>query len=139
MASAIAEVLHAEVCSPEDVSAEKLAGYDLVGFGSGIYFGRFHSSLRQTIEDIRDGSQSHRKAFLFSTSGLPILWRLWHWPLRSRLLKKGFTIVGDFHCRGFDTVGPLWLLGGLNRRHPNERDLHNAAAFAHQLSTCEDP
>ena len=45
----------------------------------------------------------------------------------------GFEVVAEFSCRGHDTFGPLWVLGGLNRKHPNIRDLKRAEAFARKL------
>lgn len=135
VARIIADTLVADLRSPEEVLPSAVQDYDLVGFGSGIYFGRFHSALRRWIEQLPDASPPHRRAFVFSTAGLPSLWRLWHWPLKSQLLKKGFEIVGEFHCSGFDTVGPLWLIRGLNRGHPDGLDLENTAAFARRLLT----
>jgi hypothetical protein len=38
----MAAVLHTEVVSPSDVHTETLDGYDLVGFGSGIAFGKHY-------------------------------------------------------------------------------------------------
>lgn len=133
VARAIAAEFSADVCPPEDVSVEVIQNYDVIGFGSGIYFGQFHSALRHWVQQLPDASPNRQKAILFSTSGLSWLWRIWHWSFRHLLVRKGFEVIGEFHCRGFDTVGPLWLLGGLNRRHPDERDLANAAAFARQL------
>jgi hypothetical protein len=49
------------------------------------------------------------------------------------LERKGFDVVGEFHCRGFDSWGPLWLAGGINRRHPDAQDLDRAADFARRL------
>lgn len=128
VARVMAEILHADLASPEDMTPDCVSGYDAVGVGSGIYFGRFHADLRRWIE--RAPSAAHRPTFILSTAGLSCLWRLWHWPLRTQLSRKGFHVVAEFHCRGFDTVGPLWLIGGLNRRHPDERDLELAAEFA---------
>ena len=133
IAAAIGEVLHADICKPDDADPTTIQDYDLIGFGSGIYFGQFHSSLLEWVEKTPEASPKSRKAFLFSTEGLPFLGWLWHRSLKSRLLKKGFDIIGEFHCSGFDTVGPLTLLGGLNRRHPDNRDLANAAAFEQEL------
>ena len=42
-------------------------------------------------------------------------------------------MIGEFSCRGYDTVGPLSFVGGLNREHPNETDLAQAVAFAQKL------
>lgn len=70
---------------------------------------------------------------MFSTSGLPFFLKAWHAPLKSLLGRKGFEVVGEFSCRGFDTWGPLWLTGGLNRNHPDEMDLERAREFARKL------
>lgn len=139
VAQAIADVLHAEICAPEDVSYARLAEYDLLGMGSGIYFGRFHSVLRRWVREMPSAPSQGRRAFLFSTSGLSFLWRVWHWPLKSRLRQKGWDVFAEFHCRGFDTVGPLWLMGGINRHHPDDRDLEHAARFAQGMLVRSHP
>lgn len=89
VAQAIANVLHAEICAPEDIPYARLEEYDLIGLGSGIYFGRFHSALRHWVCEMPIAPSQGQRAFLFSTSGLSFLWRVWHWPLKSRLQKKG--------------------------------------------------
>lgn len=140
VAAAMADVLRADVAGPEDVSPERLAACDIVGFGSGVYYGRTHASLFDLVRglpDARDAGMANAadeiaapRAFVFSTSGLPFLAKVWHAPLVRLLASKGFGVVGEFSCRGFDTWGPLWLAGGLNRRHPDERDLARAREFA---------
>ena len=133
VAHVMATALNAKVCSPQEIRPDGLHEYDLIGFGSGIYFGQFHIELRRWVDDLPKNPDEHRKSFMFSTEGLPCLWRLWHWPIKAKLLKKGYDVVGEFHCGGFDTVGPLQLFGGLNRRHPDEADLARAKVFASQL------
>ena len=49
------------------------------------------------------------------------------------LRRKGFRIVGEFSCRGYNTHGVLEKLGGMNRGRPNEEDLRRAEAFANNL------
>jgi len=63
--------------------------------------------------------------FIFSTAGINIPF-INHRKLRSALRKKGFEIVGEFSCRGWDTNGWLEKIGGINKGHPNEKDLENA-------------
>jgi hypothetical protein len=41
--------------------------------------------------------------------------------------------VGDFSCNGWDTWGPLKLVGGTNKGRPNEQDLQEARVFARGL------
>ena len=45
IADAMAAVLDAEVRRPDDVNVEALAEYDLIGFGSGIAFGKHYQPL----------------------------------------------------------------------------------------------
>lgn len=134
VARAIADVLHAAVHVPDEVAIGSLGEHGLVGFGSGVFYGRLHESLFGWLGQLPDVSEPTRLAFVFSTSGLPLLAKLWHAPLKRLLARKGFDVVGEFACRGFDTWGPLWLVGGLNRSHPDERDFARARAFARRMA-----
>ena len=67
VADRMAEVLHAEVSEPEAIVAARIGDYDLVGFGSGIYFMHIHPRLWRLI-----GRLPHVegiRAFTFFTSG----------------------------------------------------------------------
>lgn len=139
VARCIADELHADVVTPDEASATSLAGRGIVGFGSGVYYGGLHPALVGVIRGLPDAPEPTRPAFVFSTSGLPFLARLWHAPLRRLLARKGFRVVGEFACRGFDTWGPLRLAGGLNRRHPDGRDLARARAFARRMADLTPP
>lgn len=134
VARCIAEELRADVLAPEATPYTSLAGCGLVGFGSGVYYGGLHPSLFDWLRGLPDARAATIPAFVFSTSGLPFLARVWHAPLRRLLAGKGFRFVGEFACRGFDTWGPLWLAGGLNRRHPDDRDLRRAREFARRMA-----
>ena len=132
VANRIAEVLDADVVEPEEVDVEALRGYDLVGFGSGIYFMAVHPRLWKLVRQLPRGEGT--RAFTFFTSGareLPFLGysRL----IRHRLASKGFDVLDSFSCRGLDTVGPLRLVGGVNKGRPNSSDLERAAVFATRL------
>jgi len=133
VAREMAGVLGAEVAAPEETPYTSLDQYRLVGFGSGVYYGRMHDALFEWLRDLPDAPEATKPAFVFSTSGLPFLAKLWHAPLKKLLARKGYDVVAEFACRGFDTWGPLWLTGGLNWRHPNERDLARAREFAGRL------
>lgn len=132
VADRMAEVLGAEVLEPESVDVETLRDYDLVGFGSGIYFMAVHPRLWRLIRRLPRGNGIH--AFTFFTSGgreLPLLG--YRRAVHRRLTAKGFEVLDSFSCRGLDTVGPLRWVGGVNKGRPNDADLDRAAAFAAQL------
>lgn len=141
VARAIAEPLAAHVLEPEHASHKLLDEHELIGFGSGVYFGRLHPALFEWLDQLPGTTMSRRKpAFIFSTAGLSFLASSWHAAFKAALAQKGFDVVGEFHCRGFDTWGPLWLIGGINRPHPDQRDLARAATFAERLlDSCRSP
>ncbi len=132
VADRMAEVLGAEVVEPESLDPGELGGYDLVGFGSGVYYLALDARLRDLMRRLPhvDGV----RAFTFFTSGAPTLPLVdYTGPVRKELSAKGFEVLDSFSCRGFDTVGPLGLIGGINRGRPDDRDLDRAAAFAQRL------
>lgn len=133
VADRMAEVLDAEVVTPESVVPAAVREYDLVGFGSGIYYMTVDARLRNLIRRLPAIDHDIR-AFTFFTSGareVPLLG--YNKPVRQRLERKGFEVIGSFSCRGFDTVGPFGFIGGINRGRPNDHDLDRAASFAARL------
>lgn len=138
VAEEIAEVLDSEVRSPQVVDPEQLSGYDLVGFGSGIYDYKHHRLLLKLADELP--KVEGKKAFIFSTSGVRIdsrifghISRKFHDELREKLQSKGYEIVGEFNCKGLDTNSFLKYFGGINKGHPNEQDLREAKEFAERL------
>jgi len=138
IALVMAEVLEAKLVKPGDISDPNvLADYDLIGFGSGIYIGKPHQSLIILAE--RLPQMPGKKCFLFCTGGQLDGGLINHYKktLAPILEAKGFKIIGEFCCKGFDTFGPLKLIGGLNRNRPNQDDLANAKKFANSLISNE--
>jgi flavodoxin len=132
IARKIGEVLGADLKKPNEVKPEDLNNYDLIGFGSGIFFWRFHASVLKFIDNLP--AMPGKKTFIFYTHGTPF-GRRYSAEISEKLKAKGFSIAGKFDCRGWDTVGPLSLIGGINKRHPDEKDLARAAAFAEGLKS----
>jgi len=134
VADAMAQVLDAEVIDPDETMFPTAGDYRLLGIGSGIYYGRFHATIRDWAKRLPAGAGEGHRIFIFSTSGLPFLSAAYHAPLRWTLQRKGFKVVDEFACRGHDTFTFLKLIGGINRHHPNETDLQHAREFASKLS-----
>ncbi len=129
IAEVMAETLKADLFDLKDVNMDVIGKYDLIGFGSGKYFLRPHKKLRNFVEKL-DNVDS-KKAFVFSTSGdgKPMGW------LEKNLSKKGFDVLGEFYCKGFDTYAFAKIIhrGGLNKGNPDKKDLENARNFAESL------
>jgi flavodoxin len=128
VAKVMAEELEADYIHTGNAQPGTLATYDLIGFGSGIYFGKHHKTLLQFVETLPP--MTPKQAFVFSTSGDG---KMHHAALKEKLANRGFVIVDEFCCKGWDTVGPLKLFGGINKGKPDEKDLAAARAFAQAL------
>jgi flavodoxin len=141
IAKAFAEVLDAGIRSPREIDPEELEGYGLVGFGSGIYSDSHHKFLLDLAD--RLPPVAGQKAFLFSTSGAPAFALEGgelddyvaeaHSPLRDKLQSKGYVIVDEFMCPGWNTNKFLKTFGGINKGRPNAEDLEKAREFARKL------
>lgn len=137
IARAIAGVLGAPVTTPQQATPEEVAEYDLVGFGSGIYSATFHPSLLDLAD--RLPRAANRKAFLFSTYGAPAVAAGGnfvsknHRRMREKLQARGYDVVGEFACAGWNTNVFLKYIGGLNKGRPDADDLRHAEAFARSL------
>ena len=141
VAGALARVLGAKVQRPQDADPEELREYDLVGFGSGIDSDRHYKALLDFADELPE--MNRKKAFIFSTCGLPVFvageasvteyCARSHSALREKLVSKGYTIIGEFSCAGFNTNSFLRWFGGLNKGRPNAEDLGRAEEFARTL------
>jgi flavodoxin len=137
IAKACAEVLGAEVKTPQQVKPEEIKEYDLVGFGSGIYSATFAASVLDLADRLPQAGNT--KAFLFSTYGAPAVFvgrefvENNHAQIREKLKAEGYEVIGEFGCPGWNTNSFLKYLGGLNKGRPNAEDLKNAGMFARQM------
>ncbi len=141
IAQVFAKVLAAQVKTPRQVDPEALAEYGLIGFGSGIYDGTHHESLLDLAGRLPPADNT--PAFIFSTCGIPVsvagkdairnYAATSHMALREKLQSKGFLILGEFICAGFNTNSFLRFFGGLNKGRPDAEDLGDAEEFARNL------
>ncbi len=133
IAEAMAPVLNAEIKWPPEIEPEELSNYDLVGFGSGIYSAQHDESLLKLASKLPEAN--NKKAFLFSTAGITGKSKATkdHSKLREKLESKGYIIVDEFQCKGFNTNSFLKLFGGMNKGRPDSQDLSDAREFAKNL------
>ncbi|MDH5684447.1 MAG: flavodoxin family protein [candidate division WOR-3 bacterium] len=137
IANVFAKILDAQIKTPQQINPEELQDYSLIGFGSGIYEYKHHKVLLDLADKLP--KVTNRKAFIFSTSGIRVDSRVFtnarefHTPLREKLQSKGYMIVGEFNCAGFNTNKFLKLFGGMNKGRPNAEDLIDAEEFAQNL------
>jgi flavodoxin len=135
VAEVFAKALDAEIVAPQQTDPNSLGGYDLVGFGAGIDSGRHYKQLLDFADQLPNAG--NKKAFIFSTSGVsnPKYKAKIHTALREKLTAKGYVIIDEFNCHGFNTNSFLKAFGGMNKGHPNEEDQKAAEEFAKKIVT----
>jgi len=133
IANVFATVLDAQIGTPEQTDPQALQKVGLIGFGSGIYGAKHHDTVLNLADRLPPATDN--QAFIFSTSAILTRKKIAndHSALRGILESKGYTIVDEFSCRGFNTNSFMKYLGGMNKGRPNAEDLDRARAFALNL------
>ena len=129
MVKAIAEKYpEIELIDATKTILKDLASYDLIGFASGIFYGKLHKTL---LSFIADNLPAHKKAFVIYTCGQDSSSYI---KTAEELIKsKDASFAGFYSCPGYDTWGPFKLIGGKNKNHPDENDIGKAIQFYENL------
>lgn len=131
IAEAMAESAPATVCDLEHAKYFKLSDYDIVGFGSGIYYGKHDKELFEFIKSLCD---KKKYCFVFSTSGSKKFEKN-NSALVKLLESKNKVVLGSFGCPGLDKFFIFRLFGGLNKDRPNFEDFDAAQCFIEDIIT----
>ena len=129
LARTMAQTLGCSCVEPDVAMNLNLDGYETIGLGSGIYFGKHHPRLFDVVEKL---DPNHQNVFIFSSRGNPFLGN-YHQPLKEVILKKNKNIIGEFSVRGYDETGPWVIIGGGHRGKPDEKDLKKAVRFVEKI------
>lgn len=110
-----------------DITREKdadLSGYDCIGVASGIVFGKYYPQL---LEFLERKLPAEKKVFFLHTAGDP--------RENQNVSAKKITderhceCLGTYFCKGFDTFGPFKLIGGINKKHTDQKEIDGAVNF----------
>jgi flavodoxin len=109
-------------CKEADLSV-----YDIIGFASGIYFAKFSKAVTKFA---KNNLPDKKQVFLIYTYGVK---RDYTKGMKRIIEEKSCRLLGSYGCRGFDTFGPLKLIGGIAKGHPDENDLKGAIEFFRKI------
>ncbi len=132
IAKALREELDADIVKSFELKDYDMSKYDLIGLGSGIYFGKHHASILNLVDKLEN--VKNKRFFIFSTSGTKEnIFNNFNKPLKEKINSKQGKVVSIFNCAGHDAWGPFKYVGGLNKNRPNEKDIEKAREFASHL------
>ena len=118
-----------DIASLEEVDANSLAGYDLVGLGCPTFYYQEPFNVRGFMEDLP--GLAGRRWFVFCSHGSVIGNTF---PLMAeRLKKKGIVVIGyqDMYADG---TLPFYPYPTLTTGHPDKLDLDQARAFGKEMA-----
>lgn len=133
IAEEISRAIGAIIKSPTEIREKEFSKYNLIGFGSGIDSGKHYKELLDFVDELP--IVSGKKCFIISTSAMQGKTKVDkdHEKIRNILKTKGYIIIGEFSCKGFNTNSFLKYIGGINKNRPNDEDIQNAKKFALKL------
>ena len=119
----LAAVFGLTLHNAEASAAVDYAGYDLIGFASGIDFGKFYPSVTQLAAQLPPDKQ------VFALYTCARDQAKYGSEIASIAAERGCTFLGKYGCRGYNTYGPWKLIGGMNKQHPDVQELEAAVRF----------
>ena len=106
-----------------------------------VYYSKHHGNTKKLLDAIAQAYDvdlidvSNTKVFdLFEyevigfASGIYIN-KIYMNAIKSIVKAKHAEILGEYECFGFDTFGPLKLLGGIRKGHPTVEEMNRAVEF----------
>lgn len=97
--------------------------YDRIGFASGIDFGKFYNNVTSYAEELPAGK---RVFFIYTCANDG---KDFSKDIRKRAETQGAIHMGTYGCKGFNTYGPWKIIGGMNKKHPNQDEIQGAVNF----------
>ncbi len=110
----------------------KLENYSKVGFASGIYYAKFADALYSYVVNHKNDLKG-KKTFLLATGGGSNNNKALD-AFGSLLNEAQGERLGNYYCNGWDTFGPFKIVGGIRKKHPNEKDCNGAVKFYQSLA-----
>lgn len=123
-------ITYLDITNELNYDFDKLNEFQIIGFASGIFMSKFHKNIYEFINKIP--VQEQKPCFLCFTAGMNN--KKFFNKIRHNVEDRGFKIIGEFSCPGFDTFGPLKLIGGINKNRPDNSDKQNFIDFINNLT-----
>lgn len=124
LVDAIAKECEVDVVDATKVREKDLKEYDLIGFASGIFYTKFAAPV---LSFANVNLPINKNVFFIATAGNTNKGNFK--SIEAVVNEKKCNVVGRFQCKGFDTYGPMKLIGGINKDRPNEEDIKSAVDF----------
>lgn len=110
----------------QEVETIDLSVYDTVGFASGVYMAKPHHLLLKYIEEHKDQLHDKNIALILTSGSNQESYGRW---FISYVSERGLRTAGCYQCKGWDTYGFWKYIGGIAKKHPNQKDVAAGQKF----------
>ena len=121
---AISEKYQIDIIDAIEQKFANLSEYDLIGFASGIDFGKFYDAVEQFL---KDNLPENKAVFFMYTCARDD--NDFTYTMRTEAMKRHALLMGEYGCRGYNTYGAWKVIGGMNKHHPTKKELDGAVQF----------
>ena len=121
---AISEKYQIDIIDAIEQKFANLSEYDLIGFASGINFGKFYDAVEQFL---KDNLPENKAVFFMYTCARDD--KDFTYTMRTEAMKRHALLMGEYGCRGYNTYGAWKVIGGMNKHHPTKKELDGAVQF----------
>ena len=121
---AISEKYQIDIIDAIKQKFANLSEYDLIGFASGIDFGKFYDAVEQFL---KDNLPENKAVFFMYTCARDD--KDFTYTMRTEAMKRHALLMGEYGCRGYNTYGAWKVIGGMNKHHPTKKELDGAVQF----------
>ena len=128
LAKAISDQYEIEMIDAMKQSIVNLQEYEVIGFASGIDFGKFYESIEKFA---KVNLPVKKQVFFLYTCAMDR--KGFTDSMKEIALEKEATILGEYGCKGYNTYGPWKVIGGMNKNHPTEAEVKSAVEFFYKL------
>ena len=128
---AISEKYQIDIIDATEQKFANLSEYDLIGFASGIDFGKFYDAVEQFL---KDNLPENKAVFFMYTCARDD--KDFTYTMRTEAMKRHALLMGEDGCRGYNTYGAWKVIGGMNKHHPTKKELDGAVQFYELLIKC---
>lgn len=111
-------------------NVDNLEKYDLIGFASGIAYNKFYKNITHVIHN---KLPQDKCVFFIYTCGRDS--KDYAAKVKGIAAEKHCRILGTYGCKGYDTYGPLKLIGGINKESPTQNEIDAAIKFFEDILT----
>lgn len=123
----IAEHYDITLVNAEETSEVDFDGYDLIGFASGMDFGKFYPPVTDLAAKLPVG----KSVYAIYTCARDD--KKYGSQIEKIAKETNCTYLGKYGCRGYNTFGPWKIIGGLNKSNPNQEELDGARLFYERI------